>query len=82
MWSDTSNCSMTTLRTIIGTPDTARILATLGPAARQTDALRTLIVHLGVARLEIPPLRRRADDIEPLCTAGSPATARAGTSRA
>ena len=57
------------LRAIIGMPDTARILATLAPAASQTDALRSLIVHLGVARLEIPPLRRRADDIEPLCTA-------------
>jgi transcriptional regulator of acetoin/glycerol metabolism len=50
-------------------PTKARIVATLNSNAPLSEALSTLVLHLGVLKLEIPPLRKRVDDIEPLCVA-------------
>jgi transcriptional regulator of acetoin/glycerol metabolism len=50
-------------------PTKARFVATLNSSAPLSEALSTLVLHLAVLKLEIPPLRKRVDDIEPLCAA-------------
>lgn len=50
------------------TPGRARVLGTLDSTASVRGPLGALTMQLGVGRIEIPPLRRRPDDIASLAT--------------